>query len=154
MKLSRRSNPIICGVLLLVSISIVSGATAAAVKFLPLIKAQRGFSFWRLPRTARTLAEASEQTNKGDWNTVPGIFALTLFAGTLGLAWLFFRPGEIPVLRTMPEATAEIWGYDQSKTINPFDLTDLERRCLLSIVIAIPLAVAIFSSYGWYLSIS
>ncbi len=135
MKVSRRSNPILCGVLLLVSVSIVTGATAAAVTFLPPMKTQRGSSFWTLPRTARTLAEASEQWNKSDWNTVPGLFALTLLIATVGLAWLFFRPGEIPVLQTMPQAAAETWGYDQGKTINPFNLTDLERRCVLSIVV-------------------
>jgi hypothetical protein len=115
--------------------------------------AARGGSFGRLDRkrAARSLEEYAEW-KKEDLNVKMLIFALTLTIPAVILSYLFFRPGKLPVLRTMPDSVAKSWGYDQTKTINPFGLTLLERKCLLSIVVAILLSPAIVVWSMWYVS--
>jgi hypothetical protein len=114
----------------------------------------RGGRFGRLDkRAARSLEEYAEW-KKRDSNLPLLIFALSLTIPTLVLAFWFFRPGELPVLRTMPDSVAKSWGYDQTKTINPLGLTLLERKCVLSVVIAILLSPGIVVWSMWYLSVT
>lgn len=153
----RNSNLIVCLVPVLLSLCLVAGAVYISAVILPVKKAEsqaRGDTFGR-PQggPARSLAEAAKRRKK-DFNLTVLIFALTLTTPAVVLAYLFFRPGKLPVLRTMPDSVAKSWGYDQTKTINPLGLTLLERKCVLSIVVSLLLSPAIVVWSIWYLSIS
>lgn len=153
----RNSNFIVCLVPVLISLCLVAGAIYVSAVLLPPKKAEsvaRGDRFGRLDkRAARSMKEYAEW-KKGDSNLPMLIFALALTIPTLVLAFWFFRPGELPVLRTMHDSTAKSWGYDQTKTINPLGLTLLERKCLVSIVVAIFLSPTIIVWSIWYLSVT
>lgn len=154
----RKSKIIVCLIPVLLSLCLVAGAVYVSVVIVPIKKAEsdaRGGSFGRLDRkkAARSLEEYAERKKK-DLNVTMLIFALTLTTPAVILACLFFRAGELPILRTMPDSVAKSWGYDQTKVINPLGLTLLERKCLLSIVVAILLSPAIVVWSMWYVSIS
>jgi len=158
LKVDRNSNPIVCLVPVLISLCLVAGAVYVSAVLLPPKKAEsaaRGDRFGRLDkRAARSMKEYAEWKKKGDVNFPMLILALALTIPTLVLAYWFFRPGELPVLRTMHDSTAKSWGYDQTKTINPLGLTLAERKCLLSIVVAILLSPAIVIWSIWLLSVT
>jgi hypothetical protein len=141
----------------LFSLCLVAGAVYFSAVILPLKKAEteaRGGRFGRYYKRAPVSLKESAERSKKDLNLTVLIFALTLSIPTVVLSFLFFRPGDLPVLRTMPDSVAKDWGYDQTKTINPFRLTLFERKCMLSIVVSILLSPAIVAWTIWYLSIS
>jgi hypothetical protein len=157
LSVDRKSNLIACLVPVLLSLCLVAGAVYVSAVILPFKKAEaeaRGGTFGRPQRGPALSLKESAERSKMDLNLTVLIFALTLTIPAVILAFLFFRPGELPVLRTMPDSVAKSWGYDQTKTINPFGLTLLERKCLLSIVVSILLSPGIVVWSIWYLSIS
>lgn len=157
LKVDRNSNIIVCLVPVLISLCLVAGAVYVSTVLLPPKKAEsvaRGDRFGRFDKRAARSMEEYAEWKKGDLNLPMLIFALSLTIPTLVLAYWFFRPGDLPVLRTMPDSVAKEWGYDQTKTINPFGLTLLERKCLVSIVVAILLSPTIVVWSMWYLSVT
>jgi len=157
LKVDRNSNLIICLVPVFISLCLVAGAVYVSAVLLPPKKAEsvaRGDRFGRLDKRAARSMEEYAEWKKGDSNLSMLIFALSLTIPTLVLAYWFFRPGELPILRTMRDSTARSWGYDQTKTINPLGLTLLERKCVLSIVVAIFLSTTIIVWSIWYLSVT
>lgn len=157
LKVDRNSNLIACLVPVLLSLCLVAGAVYFSAVVVPRKKAEaeaRGGSFGRIKKGPATSLAESAQRSKKDLNLPVLIFALTLTIPTVVLPYLFFRQGDLPVLHTMPDGVAKSWGYDQTKTINPLGLTLLERKCLLSIVVAVLLSTSIVVWSIWYHSVT